>query len=369
MARWRLRDGRRGWTAAWVALCLVAGAAESPVAVTDAEMQAVYDEVKTPCKYGVVLAPDKSKGEMFDNPMVFRHGDAWYMMFIRFDGKGYETHLAKSDDLLAWKRLGCIFRRGAKGTWDSAQADGWPALFDMDWNGSNRLNTFNGKYWMMYLGGSAEGYETDPLSTGVAWTDDPSAVREWTRYADNPVLSPLDADARPFERKTIYKHYTVEDPSRRLGARFVNYYNAKQQCEWTERIGMAVSDDMLHWRRYGDGPVVCNTGALDHGICGDPMVRKLGDLYVMFYFGFRWENKGGTAFDTFAVSKDLVNWRPWRGAKLVEASEPWDRQHAHKPWVIKHNGVVYHYYCAVGDQGRALALATSKPVASVKRIP
>ncbi len=197
MARWRLRGGRRGWAAAWVALCLVAGAAESPVAVTDAEMQAVYDEVKTPCKYGVVLAPDKSKGEMFDNPMVFRHGDAWYMMFIRFDGKGYETHLAKSDDLLAWKRLGCIFRRGAKGTWDSAQADGWPALFDMDWNGSNRLNTFNGKYWMMYLGGSAEGYETDPLSTGVAWTDDPSAVREWTRYADNPVLSPLDADARP----------------------------------------------------------------------------------------------------------------------------------------------------------------------------
>ena len=60
MARWRLRGGRRGWAAAWVALCLVAGAAESPVAVTDAEMQAVYDEVKTPCKYGVVLAPDKS---------------------------------------------------------------------------------------------------------------------------------------------------------------------------------------------------------------------------------------------------------------------------------------------------------------------
>ena len=30
--------------------------------------------------------------------MVFRLGDAWFMMFILFDGKGYETHLSKSDD-------------------------------------------------------------------------------------------------------------------------------------------------------------------------------------------------------------------------------------------------------------------------------
>ena len=41
-------------------------------------------------------------------------------------------------------------------------------------------------------------------------------------------------------------------------------------------------------------------------------------------------------------------------------SEPWDKTYAHKPWVIKHNGVVYHFYCAVGDQGRVIALATSK---------
>lgn len=35
-------------------------------------------------------------------------------------------------------------------------------------------------------------------------------------------------------------------------------------------------------------------------------------------------------------------------------------------WVIKHNGVVYHYYCAVGDQGRVIALATSKDLSSSK---
>jgi hypothetical protein len=31
-------------------------------------------------------------------------------------------------------------------------------------------------------------------------------------------------------------------------------------------------------------------------------------------------------------------------------------------WLLKHNGVVYHFYCAVGNQGRAIALATSRPM-------
>jgi len=36
--------------------------------------------------------------------------------------------------------------------------------------------------------------------------------------------------------------------------------------------------------------------------------------------------------------------------------------YAHKPWLLKHHGVVYHFYCAVGNQGRAIAMATSRPM-------
>ena len=45
---------------------------------------------------------------------------------------------------------------------------------------------------------------------------------------------------------------------------------------------------------------------------------------------------------------------------LQQSSEPWDQTFAHKPWIVKHDGVVYHFYCAVGDQGRVIGLATSK---------
>jgi predicted GH43/DUF377 family glycosyl hydrolase len=170
-----------------------------------------------------------------------------------------------------------------------------------------------------------------------------------------------DPDARDFESGTLYKSFIMEDPNQSLGARFIMYYNAKPALG-NEQIGMAVSADLRHWQRYGDGPVIINRkkDTPNRGaISGDAQIVRMGDLWVMFYFGAFWEPG---AFDTFAASRDLVHWTKWTGPKLIEPSEPWDKTFAHKPWLIKHNDVVYHFYCAVGDQGRVIALATSKPM-------
>jgi len=133
-------------------------------------------------------------------------------------------------------------------------------------------------------------------------------------------------------------------------------YNGKH-ANCFERIGMAVSDDMVNWKRYGSGPVIASGEDPQRGISGDPQIARMGDVWVMFYFGAFW--KPG-AFDTFACSHDLVHWTKWEGQHLIQSSEPFDHQYAHKPWVVKWNGVVYHFYCAVGDQGRVLAVATSE---------
>jgi predicted GH43/DUF377 family glycosyl hydrolase len=130
------------------------------------------------------------------------------------------------------------------------------------------------------------------------------------------------------------------------------YYNAKQAGPWIERIGMATSHDMVHWTHYGKEAVIDN----GKGISGDPQIVRLDDLWVMFYFGAGW--KPG-AFDTFACSRDLVHWTKWTGSDLLTPSEPWDKTFAHKPWLIKHEGVVYHFYCAVAGDDRTIALATS----------
>jgi predicted GH43/DUF377 family glycosyl hydrolase len=117
---------------------------------------------------------------------------------------------------------------------------------------------------------------------------------------------------------------------------------------------------MLTWRRYGAAHVLANeppAGSPRTVISGDPQITRIHGLWVMFYFGAFW--KPG-AFDTFAASRDLVNWTKWEGPDLISPSEPWDARYAHKPWILKYRGVVYHFYCAVDNQGnRQIALATS----------
>jgi hypothetical protein len=257
---------------------------------------------------------------------------------------------------LHWEKLGKILSFRTNG-WDRWQLSGGIALCDPTWGGTSELQAYDGKYWLSYIGGALQGYETDPLAIGLAWTKTPTEAREWTSLAENPVLSRAQPDVREFETLTLYKSQIIRDKARTLGHSFVMFYNGK--CKTGERIGMAVSDDLVHWQRFGKDPVVANGDEKKHGISGDPQIVRMGDLWVMFYFGAFWQP--GT-FDTFACSTDLVHWTKWTGPHLVGSSEPWDKGLAHKPWVIKHDGVVYHFYCAGGDQGRVIALATSKEI-------
>ena len=334
-----------------------AAAAQAPAApVSAADLQRVYDEAKTPFKFGVVLKPG-AVDEFYDCPNVFRFGGRWWMLYVSIKNKvGYETCLAESEDLLHWTPRGKVLAFPEAG-WDRWQADGGAALVDPVWGGSAELQPFAGRYWMSYIGGGKQGYEPDPLAIGIAWTTAPDRAEPWTRLAGNPVLAPDQPDARPFEKATLYKSQILWDRAETLGWPFVMFYNAKQTGTWIERIGMAVSRDLEHWTRFGSEPVIENLSPKGASISGDPQIVRMGDLWVMFYFGAGWK-KG--AFDTFACSRDLVHWTKWTGPHLIAPSEPWDKTFAHKPWLLKHDGVVYHFYCAVGVEGRVIALATSK---------
>jgi len=112
--------------------------------VPAAKMQRLHDEVKTPFRYGVVLRGEK--GEMLDCPSVFRYGGRWYMLHAAIrHHTGYETHLARSDDLLHWERLGKVLPLRGEG-WDAWQANGGIALYDIRWDGTHELRQHDGKY-------------------------------------------------------------------------------------------------------------------------------------------------------------------------------------------------------------------------------
>lgn len=330
------------------------------VNVPDKVMEEIYAEIKTPYKYGLVIAPSHDS-LAFDSPSVFRKGKYWYMTYIVYNGRGYETFIAKSKDLLHWENLGKIMSFSGSSYWDSNQKAGYVALQDYEWGGSYGLQRYNGSYWMSYLGGHTSGYEAGVLSIGMAYTKkDPAALKEWQRIS-KPVLTIYDKDAGWWDNITLYKSNVIWDKSNTIGYPFVMYYNAKgisgvNKDHHAERIAMAVSEDMIHWKRFGEGPV------LDHhqGITGDPFITRINKIWVMFYFGAWWGPTKG-AFNRFACSNDLIHWTDWKGPNLIEPSEPYDNQYAHKSSVVKHNGIVYHFYCATNNANqRGIAVATSK---------
>ena len=84
----------------------------------------IIDHLITPFKYGKpVLTGSGVEGTFnsraVDCPTVFRHNGQFYMMYFGFDGTGYQTALAVSDDLLHWTHRTVILPRGSKRGWDS----------------------------------------------------------------------------------------------------------------------------------------------------------------------------------------------------------------------------------------------------------
>ena len=358
---------RKGILFLWILLTSAAYGQQ----ISQEEMQRIYHEVRTPYKYGMVVAPTDNYHKI-DCPTVFRVGDKWLMTYVVYngkdglDGRGYETWLTESDDLLHWTTKGRILSYKDDG-WDMNQRGGFPALIDWTWNGSYGISKYKNKHWMTYIGGHGTGYEAvrEPLNIGMAWTDaDITKAYEW-QSANKPLLSINDKDAQWWEKLVQYKSTIYDDPAKTLGKRFVMFYNAgginpKNDLK-AERIGIALSNDLKKWKRYDGNPVFANeVGGI---ITGDAQIAKMDDLYVMFYFKAYDPSRKYNAFNTFAVSRDLIHWQTWDGEDLIIPSKPYDEMFAHKSYVVKHNGVVYHFYCAVNnDQQRGIAVATSVPM-------
>lgn len=326
--------------------------------VSQEKCKEIYEKIKTDGQKTAVIKMD---GFLTDSPTIFNMNGCYYMYFISIskdiNTSGYETHLARSTDLLNWEYLGTVFRRNGLNRWDSKQCAGYAAYVDINFCGGSRINRVNGKYYISYLAGNSDGYEPDPLFMGMASTDNPTDPDSFTRFPE-PILRPDDKDIRPFEDTTLYKSFIFEDKAMVTGYRYVNIYNAKA-ADRRERIFLAVSNDGENFERYGESCVFCRDKTHPETlICGDPQIVKIDDVYVMFYFVYV---DGKNAYNTFACSYDLVNWTDWEGEPLVKPDSELDDLHAHKSFFVRKDNENYHFYCAVNLKGeRCIAVAVSK---------
>lgn len=310
-----------------------------------------------------------------DCPHVFSHNGRFYMTHIGFDGKGYQTGLAVSDDLLHWENLGTILKRGSNREWDKVGMAVTTILMDRDLYGGNKLKKWQGKYWLLYHAYPGEGYEAGSAEIGLAWTEDESLM-DWHFYGD-PVFS--WKDGADWEHGGLYKADLLQHDGK-----FYMFYNAKNRDQdgwmvenvdgegWIEQTGMAVSEDLVHWTRPFDRPVLpVDKNSWDSIFASDPQVfyDSKENQWVMFYYGLG----NLSACDGIAVSQDLYHWTKFPAPILTIGAEGTiDSKYAHKPFVIWHDDALYHFYCACrpyqeGDPAdnngefRCISVARTKP--------
>lgn len=329
----------------------------------------------TPYKYGKPVLTGSGTPGAFDEqavdiPFVFWHKDRFYMMYTGFDGIGYQSALATSTDLLHWKHEAVILKRNLDSDrWDAVGgAVTWMLKEDNDLFRVPKLGKYQGKYWLAYHSYPGKGYEEGPAEIGLAWSEDEKLL-DW-HFLDQPIFSWRDGEK--WERGGLYKSCIIRHEDR-----FYMFYNAKNEGEgWHEQTGLAISDDLFHFKRYATNPVVANSASgFDKRFTSDPNIVRDGQIWLDFFFGLGGllEDGHSHAMEGLAFSEDLIHWTKLdRPILTYGASGEIDATHAHKPALVYYNDTLYHFYCATrpyqdGDKTNALGefrtitVAASKP--------
>jgi beta-xylosidase len=305
-----------------------------------------------------VLPPSPKDGlgfQMTDCPLVWERDGRWQMWYTGFDGRGYQTALAVSDNLVHWEPRGLVMGYGKPGAFDHGGVTfGGLLLESYDLRAPRRPKRHQGKHWALYGCYPRQGgYELRPGAEGAAWSED---GRTWQRLSDDtPILSVEGASE--WEKDCIYQPWLLEHDGW-----FWDFYNAANGS--MEQMGLARSRDLVHWERFSGNPILRNgaAGSYDEQFCSDGKVFRDGDHWVMLYFGV---GRGG-AHIMAAFSRDLLHWTK-REEPLYKAGghpQGLDAKYAHKISLVYNpaSDTFYLYYCAVGDEGRGIALLTSKPL-------
>lgn len=324
---------------------------------------------QTPYKYPEPVLTGSGIPSAFDEksvdiPFVFLHHNEFYMLYTGYDGKGYQSALAVSDDLLHWKHKGIILRRevggnrwdrvGAAATWMIKESDN---IYD-----TPRLKKVYGKYWMVYHSYPSTGYEEGPAEISLAWSEDEELLI-WHRLED-PVFS--WKNGMEWEKGGLYKACIIYHEEV-----WYMFYNAKNtEKRWIEQTGLAKSSDLFHWERYDKNPILKVTeGAWDGRFVSDPYIVKDQDQWLNFYFGY----EHGHAQEGLAISDNLTDWDKLEVPLMSHGNKgEIDENHAHKAAIFYYNNTLYHFYCAtrpyrtndsteVFGEFRTIAVASDKP--------
>lgn len=247
------------------------------------------------------------------NPSVVR-SNPFFNLYSEFDGRVWHTALAESADGRHWTKKGRVLSPDAS-TWEGDYIAA---------NGSALIE--NSKWWYWYQSG--KGIPRIGLARsddGIHWRKDPQ-----------PVLLPGPRGS--WDERGVADPYVLK-----LGSEFYIYYLGQNRAR-QQQIGLARSEDGVHWMKLRSNPVM-EAPDSGNGI-GEPAVWQWKGWYWMLYTG-----RGKTEQrELFAArSEDGVHWV--RVGKPIRGTEAWDSQVICDPTVVVDGDVTLLWFGG-GDKPR-----------------
>jgi predicted GH43/DUF377 family glycosyl hydrolase len=294
----------------------------------------------------------------WDVPCVYQIPEfpgKWFISFIAFNGKGYNSFVAESTDLVNWEKPRLAFGFGGEGEFDhGGRVVGAYMYNTWDIKGSRALRRKDGLYWTLYGCYPRQGgYELRPGAEGLASSQDGLT---WTRAWPETTLDVYQKEVKPWEHSCIYQPWLVEHQGK-----WYDFYNAANGG--IEQSGFATSTNLVNWTRYPDNPVIRNRPQWsDASMASDPKVFWDTDHWVMFYFG---NGKFGVCI-LVAFSTDLEHWTQERDPLYKPGGHPggYDKNGALKISLVWNpvNEVYYMFYNMLSPRGMNIGLLTSKRI-------
>ncbi len=254
------------------------------------------------------------------NPSVIHHGGLFLNFYSAFDGRTWSTALADSPDGVAWTKQGRVLSPDPR-TWEGAYiAANGSAMFD------------RGEFWYWYQAG-----DNDLPRIGLARSPD---GRRW-RKEPLPVLEPGPRGS--WDERGVADPYVLT----RSGI-FYLYYLGQNRAR-QQQLGLARSDDGLHWTKLRSNPVITipwpGSGRADENGLGEPAVWESNGWYWMIYTGRDVQERRALLT---ARSGDGVHWIP---QSVVRGNAAWDSQVVCDPTVLTENSAIRLWFGG-GDKPR-----------------
>ncbi|MDN4593361.1 glycoside hydrolase family 130 protein [Polycladomyces subterraneus] len=157
------------------------------------------------------------------------------------------------------------------------------------------------------------------------------------KYEGNPILSP---QGDSWEAKDVFNPAVVVKDDKVYMLYRAEDHTGEGEWNGTSRIGLAVSEDGIHFERRPE-PVLVPTEPYEQpGGCEDPRVTLIDNTYYMTYTAY----DGECARMCLATSKDLVHWEKrgvlfpdWKG----DQPRIWSKSGAILPEKINGKYVMY----------------------------